>query len=393
MEITINYLMSRPYMNNAELLNGDSLEDKTVRQISFLERLSKHIVIFPNVLVFTDIGTVSLIPVAEWKRLMKAYSNARVSGICIRLNVNESFPFNYLQIATANAIPIIALPEDTSMSMVMSGVDRDIAHAEGYDESSTYTDNFVQEILFTENDPKMVKKRLRMMGVRVDEFLCAILIRPDSSMRDTYVAQVCNKIWGNDCFVSSKNGSALLIGRTSAPYENADEDIEYRTLSLDEKLRDFFPKVSFSIGIGHIYKNLANIRDSYYSARTALIAASSDAFGKKIVAYDDLGIYKILYDLKNRELLREFYDETIGMIQRYDDNNQTEYLKTIKVFLKNSGSVQKSANELFIQYNTIRYRMRKIQALFGYDLQNLEDCGELQIALNVGKFLTDESGA
>ena len=103
-----------------------------------------------------------------------------------------------------------------------------------------------------------------------------------------------------------------------------------------------------------------------------------------------MGLYKILYSLKNRKELFELKNDSVDIIREYDLKNHTEYYETIKVYIDSFFSIQNTAKKLFVQYNTIRYRISKIKELFGWDLFNREDCIYLSIGFQAEKFLEED---
>ena len=105
--------------------------------------------------------------------------------------------------------------------------------------------------------------------------------------------------------------------------------------------------------------------------------------GKEIAHFDDLGVYRILFDYKNREELFQLYRDTVGVISEYDKRNQTEYLQTIRVYFAQNYSINNTAKKLFVHYNTILYRLNKINSLFRIDLGNEEERINLYVSLRV----------
>ena len=73
----------------------------------------------------------------------------------------------------------------------------------------------------------------------------------------------------------------------------------------------------------------------------------------------------------------------MGTISEYDQKNQTEYLNTIRTYFNQNYSINNTAKKLFVHYNTILYRLNKIKALFGIDLNNEEERINLYVSLRV----------
>lgn len=74
-----------------------------------------------------------------------------------------------------------------------------------------------------------------------------------------------------------------------------------------------------------------------------------------IMLYDDLGIYSLLYDLNETDVFRTFYNSVFHNIWKYDEENEGSLFKTIECYFKNNCDKEKTAEELFIHENTIRY--------------------------------------
>ena len=113
--------------------------------------------------------------------------------------------------------------------------------------------------------------------------------------------QQCKTAWGASSFACTRNGSVLLIGRLLTQYEAANHTFCDMAARMLETLQQKYPATRLFIGVGHCHKKIADLRSSYYQAKTALLAAMSHSFHNDIVYYDQLGIYKILFDIRNRD--------------------------------------------------------------------------------------------
>ena len=63
-----------------------------------------------------------------------------------------------------------------------------------------------------------------------------------------------------------------------------------------------------------------------------------------------------------------FIHESVPFLERYDQEHKTDYLQTLRQFLKNDCSLVGTANALYIHRNTLVYRIRQIRELTGLDL-------------------------
>ena len=101
--------------------------------------------------------------------------------------------------------------------------------------------------------------------------------------------------------------------------------------------------------------------------------------------YDKLDIYKVLYSVNDKSVLRGFYKDTIGKIENYDYNNQTELTQLLRTYFETNGSLQAVSEKLYIHRNTVTNQLKKIEKITGYDPLNMEDRAKLYI----GFFIKD----
>mgnify|MGYP007015031559 CR=1 FL=1 len=161
----------------------------------------------------------------------------------------------------------------------------------------------------------------------------------------------CKTAWGASSFACTRNGSVLLIGRLLTQYETANRTFCDMAARMLETLQQKYPATRLFIGVGHCHEKIADLRSSYYQAKTALLAAMSHSFHNHIVYYDQLGIYKILFDIRNRDNAYSIRNELITPILDYDKAHQTDFYNTIRVYLDHFCSIQETAAAMVLHYN------------------------------------------
>jgi DNA-binding PucR family transcriptional regulator len=65
-------------------------------------------------------------------------------------------------------------------------------------------------------------------------------------------------------------------------------------------------------------------------------------------------------------------------------DHSTELLTTLWCYLDNGRSLEATARELFVHPNTVRYRLKRISEVIGYDATGAREALILQAALVVG---------
>lgn len=133
-------------------------------------------------------------------------------------------------------------------------------------------------------------------------------------------------------------------------------------------------------GIGTEVSKLQKLRQSYEHAMTAY-QLTKTAIEKNILAYEELGVYKILSDLRHPELGEKFIDEVLGRLIQYDEENGTDYLEILKAFFENECSILHTAKAVYCHKNTMNYKMNKVKEILGYDIMSNGNRARIMVAL------------
>ncbi len=149
-----------------------------------------------------------------------------------------------------------------------------------------------------------------------------------------------------------------------------------------------YPEWPLTVGIGGVCKAPRDLARSYAQARRAAEVALRFGRRGEVVAFDDLGFYRLLFQIGDRGELRAFVDQVLGQLLAYDLKHKTDFVQTIATYLAKDNSLQATAKELFVHVNTAAYRLQRIQALTGLDLSKTEDCLLARVALMI---LEDEA--
>lgn len=143
--------------------------------------------------------------------------------------------------------------------------------------------------------------------------------------------------------------------------------------------------ITVSIGIGRYYENILDISKSYEEAKKALIA--SKCMSNKILLFDDLKIYKLITKIEDKEELIIFYKETLYPLEKYDNENGTDLVDTLKAYFEYDENMQISSENLHIHINTMKYRIKRIKDILGIEDFGIDKKVELYLALKIKEIL------
>ena len=100
-----------------------------------------------------------------------------------------------------------------------------------------------------------------------------------------------------------------------------------------------------------------------------------------MLMYEELGVYKILSDLRHPELGESFMEEVLGELLRYDEQNGTDYMEILKAFFENDCSILHTSRVIYCHKNTLNYKMNKVKEILGYDIMSNENRARIMVAL------------
>jgi len=149
------------------------------------------------------------------------------------------------------------------------------------------------------------------------------------------------------------------------------------------RMRDLFPETVITIGIGGACRDPADIARSYGQARRTIDAVVRLGRQGQVVAFEDLGIHRLLLQVPELAELRSFATEILGKLGSQERGRGAELLTTLACYFRENNSPQRTARSLHVHPNTVAYRIRRIQEITGLQLGSYRDRLMAQVALEI----------
>lgn len=190
--------------------------------------------------------------------------------------------------------------------------------------------------------------------------------------------------------ISSNRGDKIII---LWPVEgNKELSIVYKKIKEFNKefkkvINEEIGNISATMGVGGLAKDLTEIGKSYSEAKDA-IKYGGRIFGKNtITIFDELGIYKLLCSYEDREKLKEFVHPALIKLYEYDKDKNNELIDTLEMYLKCNLNAVKTAEELFVHYKTVLYRLNRIKEITNLDMGDRKNILEIEIGLKIMRII------
>ncbi len=138
---------------------------------------------------------------------------------------------------------------------------------------------------------------------------------------------------------------------------------------------------TFALGRSRIAEDPADLPRA---TSEALLAANVAEGGEgEALAFEQTGAYRLLLSTMsdNPRELQRFYSETVEPLVAYDQQYETELVRTLETFLDADGNVAGTAQRLFTHRHTIYYRLERVRELSGLDVGSSDGREKLSLGL------------
>lgn len=183
-------------------------------------------------------------------------------------------------------------------------------------------------------------------------------------------------------FITAVDEKNIIIVKEVKPNETYRDMEQTAFVVLDTLNTEAMSRVH--IAYGTIVNSIKEVSRSYKEAKMALDVGKIFYSDRNVVAYSNLGIGRLIYQLPIplcKMFIREIFNG------KSPDDFDEETLSTINKFFENNLNVSETSRQLFIHRNTLVYRLDKIQKSTGLDLRVFEDAITFKIALMVVKYM------
>lgn len=253
-----------------------------------------------------------------------------------------------------------------------------VAYREKFDK-----DNFVKNLLLDNLLLVDIYNRAKKLHIEVGVRRVVFLVESHENMDGT-VQEALKEFFsaeGND-FVTAVDEKNIIVVKELAPDDGYEQVQKIADSMLDMLSSEVM--LSTRVSYGTIVNEIKEVSRSYKEAKMALEVGKIFFVERHIVAYNALGIGRLIYQLPI-PLCKMFIKEIFADVSPDDFDEET--LETISKFFENNLNVSETSRQLFIHRNTLVYRLDKLDRATGLDLRVFDDAITFQIALMVVKYM------
>ena len=244
-------------------------------------------------------------------------------------------------------------------------------------------DNFIKNLLLDNLLLVDIYNRAKKLHIETDVKRIVFIIETKTE-KDTNALETVRTLFSSKTkdFITAVDEKNIILVKEIKPSETY-EDMR-KTAKVIVDMLNTEAMSSVNVAYGTIVNEIKEVSRSYKEAKLALDVGKIFYSDRKIIAYSNLGIGRLIYQLPLplcKMFIKEIFDG------KSPDEFDEETLTTINKFFENSLNVSETSRKLFVHRNTLVYRLDKIKKLTGLDLREFDHAIIFKIALMVKKYL------
>jgi purine catabolism regulator len=123
-------------------------------------------------------------------------------------------------------------------------------------------------------------------------------------------------------------------------------------------------RLPFSVGVGRMAAGVGGLPESYAQACRAVAVGRRVHGASATTWFDELGLHRLIAMVPDSDELRAFAYDVLGELARHTEE-AAALRETLQVLLNTNFNVAEAARTQFFHYNTMRYRVGKLERLLG----------------------------
>ncbi|MGV9799195.1 PucR family transcriptional regulator [Mycobacterium sp. NPDC003449] len=171
------------------------------------------------------------------------------------------------------------------------------------------------------------------------------------------------EFWASAVRSRDRLAAAAGLGSELVAVIGADQDVLAVARAVQDEVAHF-THARYAIGVSRDYPGPEGVSVAYQEARTALRLGPRVSGTGAVTAYGELGLFRLLAQVSDEDL-RAFAEEKLGPVLGMSEPERSEMFQTLETLIEHNMNMAEAARHLHYHYNTLRYRLAKLERLLG----------------------------
>jgi len=253
-----------------------------------------------------------------------------------------------------------------------------IAYKERFDKN-----NFIQNLILDNLLLVDIYNRAKKLHIEIEARRVVFMIETKNEKDNNALETVKNIFTAKSKdFITAVDEKHIILVKELEPDEDYEDLVQTANVLVDMLNTEAMTQVR--VAYGTIIGEIKEVSKSYKEAKMALDVGKIFYSEKTIIAYNTLGIGRLIYQLPI-PLCEMFMKEVFG--NNMPDSFDEETVTTINKFFENNLNVSETSRQLYVHRNTLVYRLEKLQKSTGLDIRVFDDALTFKIAMMVVNYM------
>lgn len=255
---------------------------------------------------------------------------------------------------------------------------------ENLDKSAGPSDEneFLKKLITNDILPTDLKNQTKQLGVEVKGEKCVFIIESEHEKNGIVIEALKNALVEESDLISDVDDKNIVLVKELVDTKDYEEASEIAFAIVDMLNTEIMQNAR--VAYSTIITNIKDTATAYNEARIALDVGEIFKGEEQVIAYNELGIEKLIYQMPIA-MCKDFLDEVFdGEVPEVLDS---ETAVTVEKMFENNLNISETSRQLFIHRNTLVYRLDKIHKKTGFDLRDFEDAMMFRIVMMIKKYI------
>lgn len=188
--------------------------------------------------------------------------------------------------------------------------------------------------------------------------------------------------WESMVQATDSGAATGTLGTTLVAVCAADHVTEALAGKLITRLSQYC-SVQVSIGISEEISVPAALNSGWLHGQTAAELAQRVDETPHIRRYETLGLLRLVDAVSDKSEIDHFLQANLGSVFTLPKRDREEMLSTLRGLVKNQFNIAETARAMHFHYNTVRYRVHKLEQLLGNFTENSQLSTNVCVALDI----------
>lgn len=419
MSLTVEKALQIEIFKECRLLTGPAGLQNEILWVNILEILDDLRHIEPGEFLITTAHGFNVESLENQKIMADLFASKRLGAMAIQTgHYLKEIPSAFVQFLKDNSIPLIQIPPEVSFKNLtralmneLMAVDREEHSVQSGRKDRTYDERFISQLeamkslwrqIVEHDSPELFHMEIERMNVNPENPIMVLMLTACKDDRESeYMSAEKNyqlmreaeikaakflKSQSIPFMVGPKDDSlVLLIQPGESKLTSPDEFLIAKMLY--DNLKNLAPDCTIRFGQSNIHKSYKDLKQAQGEAAKAQLAAQLELLDyTNMVSFRAMNLYRLIMDIDNMDMLKGIFQETVEPLLHYDQRSGGGLMQTLRVYLQYC-SLKKASEALYVHRHTLRYRLKQIEELTGFNPLLPNDHLQLNIGLHIYYYL------